>query len=143
MARSKILIRLYANPPTEAIRSPFPLGPFGTLMSHSTDATGSKLCWLSFGIYYIVLKNTHVSNEYSIESDKYEEIEMNRRQFIASVGVGTASVALFGRPTGARAIQSKRPNIMLIIGDDMTCEDCEPYGSKQVRTPNIDRKSVV
>jgi uncharacterized sulfatase len=28
---------------------------------------------------------------------------------------------------------------MLIIGDDMTCEDCEPYGSKQVKTPNMAR----
>jgi N-sulfoglucosamine sulfohydrolase len=64
---------------------------------------------------------------------------MNRRQFIASVGFGTASVALFGRPTGAQAVRNKRPNIMLIIGDDMTCEDCEPYGSKQVRTPNMAR----
>ncbi|MFC1633856.1 sulfatase [Planctomycetota bacterium] len=64
---------------------------------------------------------------------------MNRRQFIKSAGIGTVGWTLFGRSTHARAAESKRPNIMLIIGDDMTCEDCEPYGSKQVRTPNMAR----
>ena len=64
---------------------------------------------------------------------------MNRRQFIRSAGVGTVGLALFGRRTHARAARSKRPNILLLIGDDMTCEDSEPYGSRQVRTPNMAR----
>ncbi|HWE03416.1 MAG TPA: sulfatase [Tepidisphaeraceae bacterium] len=32
-----------------------------------------------------------------------------------------------------------RPNIVLIIADDLGCEDSGPYGCKGVRTPNIDR----
>ncbi len=77
---------------------------------------------------------------------------MNRRQFIklvlrsellrrvASAGFGTMGLAMFGCAVGTRAgAGSKRPNIMLIIGDDMTWEDCGPYGSKQVPTPNMAR----
>jgi N-sulfoglucosamine sulfohydrolase len=32
-----------------------------------------------------------------------------------------------------------RPNIVLIIADDLSAEDCGPYGNKAVQTPNIDR----
>ena len=65
---------------------------------------------------------------------------MNRREFITSAGFGTMGLAVFGCTTGTRAgAGSKHPNVMLLIGDDMTWEDCEPYGSKQVRTPNMAR----
>lgn len=33
----------------------------------------------------------------------------------------------------------ERPNILLIMGDDLTYNDIEPYGSTQVHTPNIAR----
>lgn len=32
-----------------------------------------------------------------------------------------------------------RPNIVLIIADDMGWEDCTPYGNKKIRTPNLER----
>src|SRR5687767_12500195 len=32
-----------------------------------------------------------------------------------------------------------RPNLILIIGDDLSAEDCGPYGNKGVQTPNLDR----
>ncbi|MBN2314977.1 MAG: sulfatase [Sedimentisphaerales bacterium] len=60
---------------------------------------------------------------------------MTRRQFLQKTLIGSAA---FCR-TAFSESKPLRPNIMLIIGDDMTCEDCEPYGSKQVRTPNIAR----
>ncbi len=65
-----------------------------------------------------------------------------RRQFLQKTLVG--SIPFFvGSGLSFRVAfsqtKSKRPNIMLVIGDDMTCEDCEPYGSKQVRTPNMAR----
>jgi uncharacterized sulfatase len=34
---------------------------------------------------------------------------------------------------------ASKPNIVLVIADDMAWLDCGPYGSKEVRTPNIDR----
>jgi uncharacterized sulfatase len=30
-----------------------------------------------------------------------------------------------------------KPNIVLLLADDMTWSDCEPYGSTNVPTPNI------
>jgi hypothetical protein len=30
-----------------------------------------------------------------------------------------------------------KPNILFFIADDMTSIDCEPYGNKDVRTPNL------
>ena len=32
-----------------------------------------------------------------------------------------------------------RPNIVLVMADDLTWNECEPYGSRQVRTPNLAR----
>lgn len=37
----------------------------------------------------------------------------------------------------AQSISGDKPNIVLIMGDDLTFRDIEPYGSKQVHTPNI------
>jgi arylsulfatase A-like enzyme len=41
-------------------------------------------------------------------------------------------------PAGA-AEGSKRPNVVLIIADDMAWDDCGAYGNGGVKTPNIDR----
>ena len=38
---------------------------------------------------------------------------------------------------GAEA--SSRPNIVLLIADDMAWDDCGAYGHKTVRTPNLDK----
>ena len=35
--------------------------------------------------------------------------------------------------------QSLKPNIILIIADDMNWDDCGAYGHPSIRTPNIDR----
>ncbi|MGV3503685.1 MAG: sulfatase [Adhaeribacter sp.] len=34
---------------------------------------------------------------------------------------------------------AKKPNILLIVADDLTFRDIEPYGNSQVRTPNLAR----
>ncbi len=39
----------------------------------------------------------------------------------------------------AVACAGPKPNILLVIGDDMTWYDCGAYGNKDVKTPNIDR----
>src|SRR5690606_32993702 len=33
--------------------------------------------------------------------------------------------------------EKDRPNIILIMGDDLSYNDIEPYGNTQVRTPNL------
>jgi arylsulfatase A-like enzyme len=37
------------------------------------------------------------------------------------------------------AADAQRPNVVLIIADDMAWDDCGAYGNPRVRTPNIDR----
>ena len=44
---------------------------------------------------------------------------------------------LFASTTAAEG--PKRPNVVLIIADDMAWDDCGAYGNRKVRTPNIDR----
>lgn len=51
---------------------------------------------------------------------------------------GCLAVIAFGRSTPA-ADPAARPNIVLIIADDVSAEDCSPYGNKGVKTPNLDR----
>jgi len=66
---------------------------------------------------------------------------LSRREFVRLACTGLAGLPLY-RGGSARAqinSSSNRPNIMLVIGDDMTWHDCEPYGSRQVRTPNMRR----
>ena len=36
-------------------------------------------------------------------------------------------------------LASSRPNIVIIIADDMSWNDCSLYGNKGLPTPNIDR----
>lgn len=62
---------------------------------------------------------------------------MNRRQFLGTAGVGIAGLALWGQTKETRADGGDRPNVMIVIGDDMTWHDCEPYGNKVIRTPNM------
>lgn len=65
---------------------------------------------------------------------------MNRREFITTAGRGAAGLIVLRWPAVVWAANDiERPNIMLVIGDDMTWRDCEPYGNDEVRTPNITR----
>ncbi len=65
-------------------------------------------------------------------------MRINRRSFLRTVGLGTAALAM---PTSLTSGQTRKrkPNILIVIADDMACHDCGAYGSKEVRTPNIDR----
>jgi arylsulfatase A-like enzyme len=58
-------------------------------------------------------------------------MKMNRRSFF-----GTATVAIAGMGSGAKP--AKRPNILLIVADDITDDLLGCYGG-QVLTPTIDR----
>jgi arylsulfatase A-like enzyme len=42
-------------------------------------------------------------------------------------------------PFAQAAEPASRPNILLLIADDMAWDDCGAYGHKTVRTPNIDK----
>lgn len=48
-------------------------------------------------------------------------------------------LSLFAVPCVTNAAKPDRPNIVLIISDDLSWGDLGCYGQKQIRTPNIDR----
>jgi arylsulfatase A-like enzyme len=55
-----------------------------------------------------------------------------------TVGVVAAASAPLPAARGARAEDLKRPNIIVIVADDLGYGDLSSYGSKVIRTPNID-----
>jgi len=72
---------------------------------------------------------------------------MNRREFIKFIAAGTTNLALPGcifagedsrESAGAGAKAAKRPNIVLIMVDDMGFSDIGCYGG-EVHTPNLDK----
>ncbi|MBT3278774.1 MAG: sulfatase [Phycisphaerales bacterium] len=62
--------------------------------------------------------------------------KLSRRRLLQSAGLA----AIW--PAASRLVAAgkpAKPNIILVIGDDMTWHDCEPYGSTIVKTPNMAR----
>ena len=69
-------------------------------------------------------------------------VNYTRRDFLKAIGVGAASVMLPGCDNGFSLLEGKasgaRPNIVLIMADDMGFSDIGCYGG-EISTPNLDR----
>ena len=65
-------------------------------------------------------------------------MDINRRRFIKELAVTTAATALFPNILNAEFFRNKeKPNILLILNDDMGYSDLGCYGG-EVKTPNLD-----
>ena len=64
---------------------------------------------------------------------------MNRRDFFKSVGLGAAATMLTRNLSAASAASKRKPNVVLILVDDLGWTDVACFGSKYYETPNIDR----
>ncbi|MFB0523982.1 MAG: sulfatase [Phycisphaerae bacterium] len=72
--------------------------------------------------------------------------EMNRREFMRAMGLGTASVAISGYmgiflQAKAASGPNEKPNFLFILIDDMGWSDLGCYGNQFHETPNVDRLS--
>lgn len=62
---------------------------------------------------------------------------LNRREFLALAGAGAAGLALTPG-WGQQALTARKPNIVLIVADDLGYADLGCQGSDDIRTPHID-----
>lgn len=62
---------------------------------------------------------------------------MNRRQFLSASALALAGCA--ERPASEPGPSARKPNIVLIVADDLGYAHLGCYGQREIRTPNIDR----
>jgi len=60
-------------------------------------------------------------------------------KLVTLLGAGFAIAAMVGLPVASRGAEPGRPNIVLIVADDMGYADTGVFGCKDIKTPNIDR----
>jgi len=71
---------------------------------------------------------------------KNNNSKLNRRQFIKALTAGAASLTIpaCSNPNKIKSDTAEKPNIILIMADDMGYSDLGCYGS-EIHTPNLDR----
>ncbi|MHC4213806.1 MAG: sulfatase [Planctomycetota bacterium] len=65
-------------------------------------------------------------------------VTLNRRSFIKAMGFGLASLTVPLSSAISATPQSKKPNIVFILADDLGWHQLGCYGSKYYKTPNLD-----
>ena len=64
--------------------------------------------------------------------------DTTRRDFLKLVGTGAAAVAASGWKAGAAEKARGKPNVLVILVDDLGYGDLSSYGATDLRSPNID-----
>lgn len=64
----------------------------------------------------------------------------SRREFMRTLAVGAAAAAM--HTTQPARAQAKKPNVVLIMADDLGYAELGSYGQKLIETPNLDRMAA-
>lgn len=62
----------------------------------------------------------------------------SRREFLKRAAIGSAAMVLPSSLAWANAVPKTRPNLLLILADDLGYGDLSCYGASDVRTPHLD-----
>ena len=65
--------------------------------------------------------------------------DVTRRGFLKAMGVGVATFASAGQVLAGERKASGKPNILMILVDDLGYGDLSSYSAKDLRTPYVDR----
>ena len=63
----------------------------------------------------------------------------NRREFLKAIGAGAVALAAAGCAMARSRQAERKPNILMILVDDLGYGDLSAYGATDLRTPNIDK----
>jgi len=64
--------------------------------------------------------------------------KINRREFLKNAAIGMAGISILGTRC-KKVLNTRRPNIIYILADDLGYGDLGCYGQKKIKTPNLDQ----
>jgi len=72
----------------------------------------------------------------------YKIMKRTRREFLKIAGISLTELALLSQLTSCEKVR-KKPNIILILADDLGYGELGCYGQKIIQTPHINKLAAI